>query len=76
MVGVPVIVSVEKLFRSNKSTHLVVLTGVVIERGELKGFYYHDPESRERGDGEHEFVSLERFLEFWRKMAIFISRSA
>jgi hypothetical protein len=71
----PVIVSVDVGFRHNKTTHLIVLTGIKIEEGSIKGFYFHDPQSEERGDGEHEFVALDRFKEYWRKMAIFVSKN-
>ncbi|HJN62895.1 MAG TPA: C39 family peptidase [Candidatus Paceibacterota bacterium] len=70
----PVIVSVDVGFRNNKETHLIVLVGVEMEKGKLKGFYCNDPQSDKRGDGEQEFVDLERFYKFWRKMAIFISK--
>jgi len=72
----PVIVSVDIGFRNNKGTHLIVLTGVEIEGDKIKGFYFNDPESEEKGVGEQEFVDLERFLEYWRKMVIFVSKEA
>jgi len=74
--NIPVLVSVKPFFRKNKASHFVVLIGLKMDGNKLTGFYYNDPESEEKGDGEHEFVALERFLEYWRKMAIFISRRA
>jgi hypothetical protein len=70
----PIIVSVEPNFRNNKVSHLIVLIGVEFEENNIKGFYLHDPQSKKRGDGEAEFVSLERFMEYWRKTAIFVSK--
>jgi len=74
--GNPVIVSMESFFSSNRVTHLIVLSGVENEEGKLKGFYYRDPLLDQRAGEEHEFVTLKRFLEFWRKMVIFVSKEA
>jgi len=72
--GNPVIVSVEPFFSTNKTTHLILLTGVKNDGDELLGFYYRDPMSAKRGGKEHDFVGVDRFLEFWRKLVIFISK--
>jgi len=74
--GNPVIVSVKEFFSDNKATHTILLTGVEKESGKLLGFYYRDPILSKRSGKDHEFVDLKRFLEFWRKMTIFVSKEA
>ena len=72
--GDPLIVSVEIGFRKYKTSHLIVLTGVEIVSGQIVGFYFNDPFSEERGDGYNEFSDISRFLKFWKRLAIFISK--
>jgi uncharacterized protein YvpB len=70
----PVIVSVRSLFGKNKDSHIIVITGIEIDGDEILGFYYNDSLSDVRGEGENLFVQKERFLNFWKKFAIFISK--
>jgi len=66
--GRPVIVSVRPGFSSNKDFHTVLVMGI----GE-DGFYYHDPAMHSEAEGANQLVTYDRFREFWRKLAIFIS---
>lgn len=68
----PVIVSVIKDFSRQNKFHLVVLTGFQKSGNELKGFYYHDPDSLNIEDGKHKFVPINTFKKHWRKMAIYV----
>jgi len=63
----PSIVSVNAGFNDNAHTHLVLITGY-----DDKGFFYHDPDSRNGVTKKDEFVDLEKFKEYWRKFAIFV----
>lgn len=69
----PVIVSAVKNFSETNKFHLVVLTGFEKDGDEIKGFYYHDPDSHDREAGKNKFVPIDIFKKHWRKMAIFIS---
>lgn len=70
--GKPVIVSVEKGFDDNTSTHLIVLTGMLDTPAGCEGFFYNDPNSVD-GVKKHVFVELSKFRTYWRKLAIFVS---
>ena len=70
--GNPVVVSLKaKRFSSEfeKKFHQVVLVGYGVD-----GFYYHDPDYQDEA-GENRFVSWQDFKTYWRKMAIFISKT-
>lgn len=67
----PVIISAIKKFREADKFHMVVLVGLEEKDGAVTGFYYHDPDSETRSEGEHQFVPLEMFRAAWRRMAIF-----
>lgn len=68
----PVIVSAVKKFEFKDKFHQVVLVGLESDdMGNLLGFYYHDSDYLNE-EGKNLFVSLEKFNEYWRKMAIFI----
>lgn len=68
----PVLISTIKRWSEEKKFHMVVLTGFEKdERGELKGFYYNDPDYR-NGKGEHLFVDIKIFKKYWRRLAIFV----
>ena len=69
--GKPVIVSVLPGLSEGGSFHTILLVGFEEENGEISGFYYHDPDSRVL-DLDTIYIPLSKFLEFWRKMAIFI----
>jgi uncharacterized protein YvpB len=62
--GYPVIASVEAGFGSNTSTHMIVISGY--KKDDEVSFIINDPLE----DSEKE-ISLEYFLEFWRKFVIF-----
>lgn len=70
----PVIVSVGKKFKNKNKPHLIVLTGFKADdSGNLEGFYYHDPDFfNSTEDGKNQFVDIETFKKYWRKMSIFI----
>jgi len=72
----PVIVSVVKNFEHKDKPHLVVLVGFrEDDSGEITGFYYHEPDSlNPADDGNRQFVDMETFREYWRKMSVFLSR--
>lgn len=67
----PVIVSMDKEFCDTIYSHLVVITGVEKEGEELKGFYYHNPDTRKLIQ-KHEYAHLEKFIEHWNKRGIFV----
>jgi uncharacterized protein YvpB len=67
--GNPVIVSVEKRVLEQKRFHMVVLVGY--EGDEL---YYHEPESTDKNRGQYRVCNRETFMNYWRGMAIFISK--
>ncbi|MCR4284309.1 MAG: C39 family peptidase [Parcubacteria group bacterium] len=71
--GHPVIVSIFKNFEIGDKFHMVLLTGFESGRGEVKGFYYHDPDSVDKEEGKHRFVPTETFKKYWRKMAIYVN---
>lgn len=70
----PVIVSAVKKFQQEEDKfHTVVLIGYEEKDGKIVGFYYHDPNALVREDGEKQFVNMESFEKFWRRLAIFIT---
>ncbi len=69
--GEPVIVSIAKRSLGRSYFHMIVLTGYEEDLGFVRGFYYHEPESLSREEGEHRFVELKDFMYDWRRMAIF-----
>lgn len=71
--GFPVMVSAVKNFSEKDKFHMVLLTGLESEGDEIKGFYYHDPDSPNKEEGKHKFVPIETFKKYWRKMAIYVS---
>ncbi|MEW5908104.1 MAG: C39 family peptidase [Patescibacteria group bacterium] len=70
--GQPIIVSTVKNFSEADKFHQVLLTGFEENEDGLKGFYYHDPDSKHREDGKNKFVLLDTFKNNWRKMAIYV----
>lgn len=70
--GKPVIVSVDAGFDENADTHLIVLTGVSEDEVGFDGFFYNDPDSR-GGVKKDMHADLQKFRQFWRKLAIFVS---
>lgn len=68
----PVIVSVERRMFNDRRFHMIVITGIrENEKGELEGFFYHDPAYFERGEAQHRYVDVKTFFLSWRRMAIF-----
>jgi len=71
--GSGVMVSAIKNFSETTKFHMVLLTGFESDSGEIKGFYYHDPDSVDKDGGKHRFVHIETFKKYWRKMAIYVN---
>lgn len=70
----PVIVSTPKFILDRRKFHMVVVTGFKKDGDNIKGLYYHDPESTTGNSGHTLFVSIDTFKKEWRRMAIFISK--
>lgn len=69
--GKPVLISAIKKWAEVKKFHMMVLVGFEMDEGILKGFYYHDPDAYTEGEGKNQFVPIETFKKYWRRMAIF-----
>lgn len=67
----PVAVSAIKNFEIADKFHMVVLTGFEEEGGVVTGFYYHDSDTKVKGEGENLFVPINTFSAKWRRMAIY-----
>lgn len=70
--SVPVIAIIEDASLPNSEEHVVVMYGFEASKGELTGFYYHDPASDESGEGQ--FISLDTFRKAWKRTAVFLDR--
>lgn len=76
----PVLISAIKKWVEIKKFHMMVLVGFEMDEGvpataqagRLKGFYYHDPDAHTEGEGKNQFVPIETFKKYWRRMAIFV----
>jgi len=69
----PVIVSIVKKVLEQEKFHMIVLTGYTTDKkGNIKTFFYHDPEGVSEEQGAHREVDIATFLSGWRKMVIFI----
>lgn len=69
----PILVSANKHFEIEKRFHMVILSGYKKdEKGELKGFYYIDPDYDDVEEGKNLFVNMKTFKKHWRRMAIFV----
>lgn len=73
--GNPVLVSAIKKWKEVDKFHMMVLVGFEGNEESPDGFYYHDPDSDNRKDGENQFVTIEIFRKHWRRMAIFPNNS-
>ena len=74
--GNPVIISVVRRLWDQRLFHMVVLTGYrEDEKGNLLGFFYHDPASMREDGSQHLYVDLSVFFLDWRGMAIFPRKS-
>ncbi len=75
--GRPVIVSGVKDWNAeyknrNDKFHDTIILGVEINKNEILGFYYHDPDD-ENKDGKNQYLDINTFKECWRRFAIFVS---
>jgi uncharacterized protein YvpB len=71
----PVIVSVERRLFDDPSFHMVLVVGFKKDNdGKILGFYYNDPAKTTVESGKNKFVEIDSFVEYWRKMAIFVSK--
>lgn len=70
--GKPVIISAVRRFSEDKKFHLVVLVGFEEEKGDVMGFYYHDPDYENKKEGSKIFVNIDTFNKKWRRLAIFV----
>jgi hypothetical protein len=74
----PVLVSVEKGFATNKSSHNILIVGYETRAEDKKKdqldtvthLYVHDPDTREY-EKKNMKVEITKFLEYWRLYAIF-----
>jgi hypothetical protein len=65
----PVIVSIAKDINNPKTSgHMVVVSGIEEDNGEVKSFYINDPEKEENKN-----TSIEDFKKVWKKLAIFVN---
>src|SRR5690606_8315578 len=69
--GRTAIASIRPGLSSGKSIHTILLIGFEEKDGELKGFFFHDPDAPEAPRND-QFIALPDFRSYWRKMAIFI----
>lgn len=70
--GNPVMASVVQHLFDKKLFHIVLIVGVRMgDNGQTLGFFYHDPGRLVDEAGANQYVSLETFLDYWRRMAIF-----
>lgn len=69
--GKPVLISGIKKWAETKKFHMMVLVGFEVDEGILKGFYYHDPDAFTEREGKDQFVPIQTFEKYWRRMAIF-----
>jgi len=72
--GLPTIVSIYKYFTEKDRHHAVVIIGYEKDGDIIKGFYYHDPESKEEKGGDNLSVELDIFKKGWKKLAIFVEK--
>ncbi len=75
--GYPVIISVAKNFDEVDKPHLVVLTGIKRkpEVGGYQGFFYNDPYTISETDSKDRYVAIDRFIDKWNYLAIFVEPS-
>ena len=70
--GNAVIISGRKLFMEQISFHMVLIVGTRFDfDGNVVGFYYHDPATKNTNKDGFLYVSVDNFKQFWRQMAIF-----
>jgi len=67
----PVIVSVNKFCLEQNSFHMVLITGVRVNPDKsISGFFYHDPAASTPEKGSYRYVTVENFIQFWRRKMI------
>ena len=70
----PVIVSIVKDTLNKKTSgHMVVVSGLEEKNGEVKGFYIKDPEIKDNSGSQDDFIDIEKFINIWKKLAIFVN---
>lgn len=67
---IPVIASI----KSPTGGHLILLIGFEKENGVLKGFYYHDPDAKDREFGKNKFMAKKDFLSSWKGRIIWVEK--
>jgi len=67
----PVLVSVLPGLSEGKSFHTILIVGTQKENEKITGFYYHDPDAKNERL-ENQFLNLENFKKFWRRLTIFV----
>jgi hypothetical protein len=73
--GIPSIVSIFKYFTEKDRHHAIVIIGFDMDaEGKVKGLYYHDPEMKEEGGGKDLYVEIDKFVNGWKKLAIFLEK--
>ncbi|MDP2669358.1 MAG: C39 family peptidase [bacterium] len=68
--NIPVLASV----KSETGGHIILLIGYEKEREIVKGFYYHDPDAKDRESGQNKFINKEDFLRFWKGRIIVVKK--
>lgn len=67
----PVIVSVNKFCLEQNSFHMVLIVGIKTNPDKsILGFFYHDPAAITQEKGLYRYVTVENFIQFWRKKMI------
>lgn len=70
--GFPIIISTTKNFAEPSKFHQVLLTGFEMKEDTILGFFYHDPDAMSEEAGKHNFVPIDAFKNYWRKLAIYV----
>ncbi len=67
----PVIASVNKFCLEQTIFHIILLVGIRLNsKKSILGFFYHDSAATGFEKGAYRYVSVENFIQFWRKMMI------
>lgn len=79
--GNPVSLSVKRIFCEQDYYHMVVVGFKNDDKGNLLGFYYHEPFSTSVENGKNKYLNIKssrddlcNFENYWRKMAVFVSK--
>ncbi|TAL49218.1 hypothetical protein EPN83_01620 [Patescibacteria group bacterium] len=71
--GALVIASTPRNWAPDGNFHTTLLVGYKEKNGALSGFYYHDPDAPNEPKKD-QFVDVETFKEYWRRLAIFFEK--